>query len=314
MKQRGETALEIRDLHKAYGSRHALRGISFSLEAAARLAFLGPNGAGKTTMIRCLCGRTHPDAGSIQVFGNAVDSEVSRRLLGVVPQEMALYEDLTAAENLKAFGRYYGLSGSELRARVKWALDWTGLADRRRELVARFSGGMKRRINLACGVLHHPRVLLLDEPTVGVDPQSRERIFHMLDEINREGTAILLTTHHLDEAQQRSERIIIVDQGRVVADGTIDELLRETVGESRIVQLRIDRPLREPIHAPHLGDQPLGNPGDVAVVARVDDVSTQLSELLHVTERSGYRVADLEVRAPSLHHVFLHLTGHELRD
>ncbi len=307
--------LEICGLQKSFGSLRALQGVSFSLADGERLAFLGPNGAGKTTLIRCLSGRTRPESGAIRLLGQPIEQSGVRESIGLVPQEIALYGDLTTRENLKVFAKFHGLRRSQVRQQVDWALQWTGLADRADDLVGGFSGGMKRRVNLACGVMHSPRVLLLDEPTVGVDPQSRQRIFKMLDELNRGGTSILLTTHHLDEAQQRSDRIVILDHGKVVAEGTIDELVEQSVGTSRLVRLRIDHPLREPLIIGE-GDSrsTLGKRGDDRISTRMDDVSGQLSRLLEVVRHSGYEVSDVEVHAPSLHHVFLQLTGHELRD
>lgn len=311
-------ALEITDLQKRYGSLEALRGVSFRLNRGERLAFLGPNGAGKTTLIRALAGRTHPTGGTIRIFGHPIDSIGARQELGLVPQDLALYGDLTARENLLAFGRFHGVPRRELRQRVQWALQWTGLKDRANDLVAGFSGGMKRRVNLACGVLHRPRIILLDEPTVGVDPQSRERIFTMLDELNQEGASILLTTHHLDEAEQRSDRIVILDGGRVIADGTIDELVLRTVGHSRLVKLRVDRPLSAPVPVPGFNGErdlhPIGVTGNDQIETRIDDVTVQLGPVLQAVRKSGYKVSDMEVHAPSLHHVFLHLTGNKLRD
>ena len=307
-------ALEIRDLRKSYGSLHALQGVSFTLGAAERLAFLGPNGAGKTTLIRCLAGRTKPTSGQLNVFGRPINEPGVRDLFGLVPQEIALYNDLTTRENLGAFGRLQGLKRQRLQEQIDWALQWAGLSDRANDLVGGFSGGMKRRVNLACGVLHSPSVLLLDEPTVGVDPQSRERIFAMLDELNAAGTALLLTTHHLDEAEQRSDRIVILDEGKVIANGDISTLIRQTVGPSRLVRLRLEKPIKGPLKL--WGDkQPsLGSAGDRSLETRIDDVSSQLPPLLTRMNGMGHRVEDVEVQTPSLHHVFLHLTGHELRD
>lgn len=311
-------ALQIVDLRKHYGSLQALRGVDFVLHQGERLAFLGPNGAGKTTLIRALAGRTRPSAGSIKVFGQPIDSLGARDALGFVPQELALYKDLTTRENLVAFGKFHGVPRRELKKRVAWALDWTGLADRSDELVGGFSGGMKRRVNLACGVLHRPQIILLDEPTVGVDPQSRERIFTMLDQLNEEGASILLTTHHLDEAEQRSDRIVILDQGQVIADGTIEELVDGTVGSPRLVKVRVDRPLAAPVSVPMPGrtgkSLHVGAAGRELIETRIDDVTVQLGPLLHAVRKQGYVVSDMEVHAPSLHHVFLHLTGNALRD
>ena len=191
--------LSIDAARKAFGTTQALQGVSLELYAGELLGFLGPNGAGKTTLIRCLSGRARLDSGTVQ-FDSTLES--SQRL-GVVPQTVALYGDLTATQNLMAFGRLHGLRGRLLKAEVKEALHWSNLFARRHQLVDTFSGGMKRRLNIACSVLHRPQVLLLDEPTVGVDPQSRERIYHMLDDLRSGGAAILLTTHHLEEAQFR---------------------------------------------------------------------------------------------------------------
>ena len=309
-----EHALEIEELRKAYDSVDALQGVSFTLPEGQRLAFLGPNGAGKTTLIRCLSGRTQPDSGTIRLFGQPIEAAGVRQSLGLVPQEIALYADLTTRQNLVAFGRFYGLSRRQLRERVDWALHWTGLADRADDLVGGFSGGMKRRVNLACGVMHLPRVLLLDEPTVGVDPQSRQRIFSMLDELNQHGTTILLTTHHLDEAEERCDRIVIIDQGKVIADGDLDQLVDRTVGRSRMLRLRLDRPLDGPIELPGPLRKRVGNRGDHVIRTRVDDAFDQVSVVLEQTRKLGYGVSDVEVHSPSLHHVFLHLTGYELRD
>lgn len=311
-------ALEIVDLRKKYATLEALRGVNFTLRQGERLAFLGPNGAGKTTLIRALAGRTRPTSGEISILGHPIRSPHARNALGLVPQDLALYGDLTTRENLLAFGRFHGVPPRELHDRVQWALDWTGLRDRENDLVSGFSGGMKRRVNLACGVLHRPKIILLDEPTVGVDPQSRERIFTMLDQLNAEGAAILLTTHHLDEAEQRSDRIVILDKGAVIADGTIDELVGATVGTSRLVRVRVDRPLDRPVYVEHT-DQPdrsahVGTAGSDHIETRIEDVTMHLGRLLKAVRTSGYRVSDMEVHAPSLHHVFLHLTGHELRD
>ncbi len=195
---------------------------------------LGPNGAGKTTLIRCLAGRSTLDRGSIQ-FG----SKLARsKLLGLVPQSIAVYTDLTAEQNLYAFGRLHGVRRRQLRESVETALRWSNLEDRRHHLVKTFSGGMQRRLNIACSVLHQPSILLLDEPTVGVDPQSRERIYEMLNELRSRGTAIMLTTHQLEEAQFRCDRIAIVDQGHTVKVGSFEELVTDTVGRQQRLRIR----------------------------------------------------------------------------
>jgi ABC-2 type transport system ATP-binding protein len=288
------------------GETIALDRVSLELRGGERLGLLGPNGAGKTTLVRCITGSARPDAGEIQMFGARLPVRGGRQRLGFVPQELAIYPDLTARENLDAFGRFHGLSAREARKAVDWALEWTGLADRAGDLTKTFSGGMKRRINIACGVLHRPRAIVLDEPTVGVDPQSRERIFVMLDELHREGASILLTTHQLDEAEQRCDRIVILDHGRVVAEGTLQELIEATVGVNRRVKFK-------------LADAAPGLPGFETgtdpreLVAEVEDLSVELPDLLARIREAGAKIRDVEVRAPSLHAVFLHLTGRELR-
>ncbi len=313
--------LELRDIEKSFGPLRALNRVSLTLRGGEAVALLGPNGAGKTTLIRCISGLTRCDGGSIRLLGHPIDNDGIRGALGLVPQEIALYGDLTTKENLYAFARFHGLSRRVSRERVRWALKWTGLEQRARDLVGRFSGGMKRRVNLACGVMHAPQVLLLDEPTVGVDPQSRERIFRMLQELRADGTTILLTTHQLDEAEQQSDRIVILDHGRVIADGNKSQLVEQSVGASRLVRIRVDRPLsgplrlRTPVTAGSMGD--VGSVGEVGkdvVITRIDDVSHQLADLLNSVRQNGYDVSDVEVHAPSLQHVFLHLTGNELRD
>lgn len=208
-------ALNVVDAKKAFGDHQALRGINLSIYQGEQIALLGPNGAGKTTLVRSICGRCQLDSGRVELFGRELSDSVASEVLGVVPQDLAIYGDLTTQENLTIFGRLHGVNRRELKDRVEWALEWIGLADRRHHLTKTFSGGMKRRVNIACGVMHRPKLLLLDEPTVGVDPQSRQRIFDMCDELVADGTTIVLTTHHLDEAESRCSRIIIVDHGRV---------------------------------------------------------------------------------------------------
>ena len=303
----GERALAVRGVVKRFGPNTALDHAGLELRRGERLALLGPNGAGKTTLVRCISGRAVPDAGEIEMLGQRLPATGGRHDLGFVPQEIALYPDLTARENLEAFGRFHGLKGNELSRAIDWALEWTGLADRAGALTKTFSGGMKRRVNIACGVLHKPRVLLLDEPTVGVDPQSRERIFTMLDELRRQGTSILLTTHQLDEAEQRCDRIVIIDHGRVIAEGTLAELIEGTVGVNRRVTLRLTEP-GEPPDGFRATEDPR------ALVGEVGDVALELPGLLAGIRDAGGQVSDIEVRAPSLHSVFIHLTGRELRE
>ncbi|WP_205855031.1 ABC transporter ATP-binding protein [Pirellula sp. SH-Sr6A] len=300
--------LRVDGIRKKFGATEALRGLSFEVREGERLALLGPNGAGKTTLIRAICGRVRPDSGSVTLLGKPIHAPGALLHLGVIPQELAIYPDLTAKENLECFGRLHGLRSGSLRERVAWALEWIGLTDRAHDLTRTFSGGMKRRVNIACGVLHRPRVLLLDEPTVGVDPQSRQRIFDMLDELHFAGTSIVLTTHHLEEAEQRSDRIVIVDHGQVIAEGTIQSLLESTIGSDRLVSVSIEG---------LMVTTPKGLRWDSKTErfhAYIGNVAEELPELLQSIQRLGGTLKDLDVHQPNLHDVFLHLTGKELRE
>ncbi|MFK8115548.1 MAG: ABC transporter ATP-binding protein [Rubripirellula sp.] len=293
--------LEVKDVRKAYGSHQALRGASFDVHSGELLALLGPNGAGKTTLIRAICGRHPLDAGEVRLHGKLLQDKSQRSQLGFVPQELALYSDLSVQQNLEVFGRLHGVGRRELKSRVEQALEWTRLADRRQEMSKRLSGGMQRRLNIACGVLHQPTVLLLDEPTVGVDPQSRERIFEMLGELKQQGTSIVLTTHQLDEAESQCDRIVIIDGGKVVASGTLDSLIESTVGHSRKLTL-------------WMSTKTDGQAVQGSHTVEVNDIVQELPQVLAKAESKGVAIDRLNMSAPSLQDVFLHLTGKELRE
>jgi ABC-2 type transport system ATP-binding protein len=222
--------LQVSNVVKSFDGRRALDGVSIDLRDGEVLGLLGPNGAGKSTLVRTIMGRVRPESGSVQIFGrNAPPGDPSSRAdVGIVPQEIALYPLLTARENLHVFARYQGLKAAASTSACDAALEWSALADRANDLTKTFSGGMKRRLNMAVGILHKPRVLLLDEPTVGVDPQSRERIYDMIETLRREGVSIIYTTHYMEEAERLCDRIAIIDHGRVIATGTKDELMSST--------------------------------------------------------------------------------------
>lgn len=300
-------SLHVCQLAKRFDEVQALHDVSFSVAPGERVGLLGPNGAGKTTVVRCISGRVVPDDGYIELLGRQLSPRANRNALGFVPQDLAIYNDLTTRENLEAFARFHGLRGAHLRQSVAWALEWTGLGDRRDDQPKTFSGGMKRRVNIACGVMHRPQVVLLDEPTVGVDPQSRERIFQMLDELRDEGTSILLTTHHLDEAETQCDRIVIIDHGRVIANGTLPELVASTIGTDRRVKVQLAAPLQS-------NNGFTLDPTGTEVRAEIGDVAQELPGLLASICAHGGKIDDVEVRSPSLHAVFLHLTGRELRE
>jgi ABC-2 type transport system ATP-binding protein len=320
-------ALRCSQVEKSFGSAHALQGLSLDVAPGERVALLGPNGAGKTTLVRAICGRVRLDGGEIRLFDAPAGSAQALQHLGVVPQEIALYGDLTARENLAIFAKLHGLRRREALRRVDEVLEWIGLQDRAKELVKNFSGGMKRRVNLACGVLHRPPLIILDEPTVGVDPQSRERIFLMLDELSRQGAAIILTTHHLEEAEKQSDRIVIMDHGRIIAEGTLADLIDKTIGSRRQLVMQI---FKQNYFAPFQSDHSrqlelarveadalpgfLFHQSSGGWTKEIDDVAQELPPLLELLRDRGLIVADLEIRNPNLHHVFLHLTGKELRE
>jgi ABC-2 type transport system ATP-binding protein len=308
--------LTVSGARKSFGRVVALDGASFELRAGELLALLGPNGAGKTTLIRAIAGRVRLDGGEIRVFDRVIGGGSTAPEFGIVPQEIALYPLLTARENLESFGRLHGLSGADLRKQVDWSLEATGLADRATESVKQFSGGMRRRLNIACGVLHRPRIVLLDEPTVGVDPQSRDRIYDVLGALAASGVSLLLTTHHLEEAEARCSRTVIIDHGKVIAGGTLPELVGQTVGRHRLVTLRLDRALAPDLAATLAAigaTSPDGVDGRV-LTARMTDVAVELPPLLDRIRLAGRAVDDVEVRSPSLQSVFIHLTGRELRE
>ncbi len=304
--------LEIRDVTKSFGDRRALDGVSLELAPAEILGLLGPNGAGKTTLVRSVAGRVVPEAGSVRILGFDAADPRARAVRGWVPQEIALYALLTPRENLWTFGRYQGLSGDALERGIASSLEWIGLADRAHDKTDRLSGGMKRRLNIAAGTIHDPRVLLLDEPTVGVDPQSRERIYAMIGELKARGVSLLYTTHYMEEAERLCDRIAIIDHGKVIASGTKDELVRRTVGSRQALALDAASPI-----PPALWDRlsPLGAQRDgLQVRLSVEDPGTEIRRLLDLFHAAGVPVRDLTLKTPTLEEVFLQLTGRELRE
>lgn len=300
--------LAVRNAQKAFGLRPALNGVSLELRHSELVSLLGPNGAGKTTLIRAICGRIKLDSGEILLDDVAVKSGSIRPSFGFVPQEIALYGDLTARENLQIFGRLHGVRGALLAECISQTLEWIGLTDRAAALVGTLSGGMKRRLNVACAVLHRPQLLLLDEPTVGVDPQSRERIFDMIAELRRAGTSILLTTHQLEDAESRSDRIVIIDHGNVIASGTVDELIASTTGPAYRAVMRIVGGPRAAVD----GFESTTNPQ--VWEACIADPVAEIPRLLARLQKAGCIVEDLHIQRPSLQSVFLHLTGRGLRE
>jgi ABC-2 type transport system ATP-binding protein len=305
------TPLQVHGAARRFGDVQALAGVSLDVQRGELVGLLGPNGAGKTTLIRAIAGRVRLDAGLVRLFGRDLAWGGPRPELGVVPQEIAIYPLLTATENLEVFGRLSGVPGAELAERVRWALAWADLGDRANEATRRFSGGMKRRLNIACSLLHRPQLVLLDEPTAGVDPQSRERIYEMLAELQRDGVSMVLTTHHLEEAERRCERIVIIDHGRAVATGRLDELVRNTLGRSRSLRMRLSAPLPEGATLP---PEVAVDETRTLLTAPVADAGQDVAAVLQAILAAGGEVRDLDLAGASLQDVFITLTGRELRE
>jgi len=301
--------LQVESVVKRFGAVTAVAGVSLEIPAGACFGLLGPNGAGKSTLIRSIMGRVRPDSGSIRIFGAPVGSTSARADLGWVPQELAVYPLLTCRENLHAFGRYEGLSGKALEEAIAWCLDWAALADRAKSPVKTLSGGMKRRLNMAAGLIHRPRLVLLDEPTVGVDPQSRNRIFEMVEALRASGTTIIYTTHYMEEAERLCDSIAIIDHGEIIAQGTKDALVARSFGSRSSVTMhfgatRVDLAA----WAARRG----GSAQDSMVLCSVEKPA-EIADWLDAASREGLEVLDVTLQRPNLESVFLHLTGKELR-
>jgi len=303
--------LTVRAARKRFGNVQALDSVSLDLRSGELLGLLGPNGAGKTTLIRALAGRLRLDEGAVQIDGHVIAPGVTRPELGIVPQELAIYPNLTARENLEVFARLYGVPAASVSARVDRALEYAALSDRASEPVKRFSGGMKRRLNIVCSLMHEPRIVLLDEPTVGVDPQSRERIYEMLASLRQSGVSVLLTTHHLEEAEARCERIVIIDHGKVIASGTLPELVRQSIGGSRVAVIRTSRELDGAVTLPSGVDR---DSDGRTLRAAVDDGGASLSELTRLAALHGGGIDDISMHGARLQDVFINLTGRDLRE
>ena len=309
--EEGHTSLlEVKNLSKRFGDREAVRGVSFGISRGQIVGLLGPNGAGKTTTIGMIAGVVPPSGGAISVGGSDVAS--ARARIGLVPQRIALYPTLSARENLQFFGEVHGMSRARLDERIEVLLTLAGLASRQSESVDNFSGGMKRRLNLVCGLVHEPDVVLLDEPTVGVDPQSRERIYDAVKELCARGLAMLLTTHYLEEAERLCDRLAVMDEGRIVAEGTIDELIHD-YDEAPSVEVELERAPGDRVRSEFEAHQ-AHKLGDCRYHVVATSPEKWLPELLSHLAAEGNAVRDLKVHRPNLGDVFLRLTGKELRD
>ncbi|MEW5983280.1 MAG: ABC transporter ATP-binding protein [Acidobacteriota bacterium] len=307
--------IDVTNLRKTFGEIEALRGISFRVSAGEIYGLLGPNGAGKSTAIGILCGLVKPDAG--QALLNGIDvvrrSVDARRVLGVVPQEVALYTEFSARDNLRFFGQLYGLEGQDLQRRIDAVLERVSLQDRAREPIERYSGGMLRRLNIAAGLMHDPKVVLMDEPTVGLDPQTRASILDLVRSISASGSTVVYTTHYLDEAERLCDRLGIIDHGAILAEGTLQEL-RRAAGEREIIALRgAFRPEAVAVELQRHPRFELIRASEAELLLTVERAEREVAAVLDVAAGLG-EVREVAIRQPSLENLFIKLTGRELRE
>lgn len=309
--------LETEELRKVYKGTAAVDSVNLFLEKGESVGLLGPNGAGKSTTISMIASLIAPSAGDVRLNGKSVlkhPNEI-RKVLGIVPQEIALYPELTAFENLKFFGRIYGLKGEALSRRVQEVLKLLGLEDRQKDLVKTYSGGMKRRINIGAALLHQPEILIMDEPTVGIDPQSRSYILDTVRKLNEEkGMTVLYTSHYMEEVERLCDRVYIMDHGKVIASGTKDELKSILSGEEAIlVEMDRDYPgLVKELEADEAILQTIETDKGLKLI--VPKGSRLLGKIFQAAERHGAQISNITVQVPTLEDVFLHLTGRKLRD
>jgi ABC-2 type transport system ATP-binding protein len=308
--------LEARGLEKSFGDLKAVNGASFHIAPGETYGLLGPNGAGKTTAISMIAGLLKPDGGEVQINGEVMTprSVAPKAHIGLVPQDLAIYPDLTAAENMTFFGRLYGMPGDVLKGRVAQVLEVVGLSDRATDITKEFSGGMKRRLNIAIGLLHSPQLLILDEPTVGVDPQSRNAILEAVENLSSEGMAVLYTTHYMEEAERLCDRVGIIDQGKIMAEGTRRELVL-LVGQKDRLSIGGNGPIPEVVRV-LAGTEGVSEAtsDENRIVLLVEDAGARLASILSTATGAGLNVTGVEIEEPNLEAVFLHLTGKALRD
>lgn len=311
-----ELAIQVDELTRSFGDIQAVNRVSFAVQKGEVFSLLGPNGAGKSTTISMLSCLLKPSFGDAIVMGNSINKNPQgvKASIGVVPQEIALYEDLSARENLAFWGRMYGLKGAVLKKRIDEVLELIGLSDRQRGRVEKFSGGMKRRVNIGVALLHKPDVIIMDEPTVGIDPQSRRHILDGVKELNREGRTVLYTTHYMEEAQELSDHIAIMDHGNLISIGTNEELVR-IVGEQDRIELHLSDNARDLVEQwRQIDGVNQITSGDGIVLILTNDSNLILPRVFEIASDTGIRINSVEVQEPNLETVFLHLTGRELRD
>jgi ABC-2 type transport system ATP-binding protein len=305
--------IEVKNITKNYGKTQAVRGISFSIKDGECYGLLGPNGAGKSTTINMLSMLFPPNSGQITINGtDASNANVAvKQIMGIVPQEIALYDKFTAWENILFWGSIYGIKGKQLHDKAEELLKWVGLFDRRKEKINSYSGGMKRRINIACALLHSPKVVLLDEPTVGVDPQSRNLIFELIQQLNKEGMTIIYTTHYMEEAEKLCNRIAIMDNGQIVAQGTLDELKQQSAVTDMIVVDFTQAP-DEKLLAEKLKSEISVFENSLTMLS--SDSKRDLTRVVTTCTDAGFEINRIDIQKGNLESVFLKMTGKQLRD
>lgn len=311
--------LTVQDLRKSFGSLEAVKGVSFTVEKGESFGLLGPNGAGKSTTINMITGLFAPTSGEIRIKNIDVIKypKQAQKWIGVVPQEIALYQAMSARENLKFWGRMYDLSGNELEKSVDQVLEIIGLTERAKDKIETFSGGMKRRVNIGAAILHRPELLIMDEPTVGIDPQSRNHILETVKRLNSEGMTIIYTSHYMEEVEYLCERVGIVDHGELIASGTLSEL-RETIGNHSRIILTIDKETANVERITQTLSGIFSNKDiqiqDHQVMVFHTEPQLILSDFIQSMTKTGTKITSVDIVEPNLESVFLHLTGRNLRD
>lgn len=308
--------VSVNQLKKSYDQKPVVREISFAVQKGEILCLLGPNGAGKSTTINMLCGILGYDGGEMHYRGENISSCLNRfkRNLGVVPQDLAIYEDLSAEQNVRFFASLYGLKGRELEEKVSKALDFSGLQESRKDRAKTFSGGMKRRLNIACAIAHEPELLIMDEPTVGIDPQSRNHILSSIKKLSQHGMTILYTTHYMEEVEEISTRILIMDSGTIIAEGT-KESLKEDIFDERqfIMEIEEDQCLNVDEFYKIEGIKKVEKQAQTLTITTLKNIEN-LDKIIALVIASKTKIRNLFCRTASLENVFLRLTGKSLRD
>lgn len=309
--------IQLKDVTKRYDDKLAVDNISLDIEEGELFGLLGPNGAGKSTLISMICGLTKLDKGDIIINGSSIKTNpiAAKQNIGLVPQEIALYENISAIDNLKFWGKMYSLKGNLLKERIEEVLEATGLKDRRKEKVSKFSGGMKRRLNIACAVMHYPKIVIMDEPTVGIDPQSRNNILEFTKELNKKhGSTLIYTSHYMEEVEALCSKVCILDEGKVIAKGDQDHIKRMIMNEERVeitiseykpeidLILKKLNSVREVVYK------------DSKLTVIMQDTQRSIQQIIEVLIKAEIGISDISIKKPTLETVFLSLTGKALRD